>query len=321
MNENNLTKTDFKMLQDFYLRLEPYQYFQVYLEAHKRFSNSQNQDELDRFRYLFKNAKEFITQKAFIETGEIAFIIPEIRILNIDEDLLPIIQDTKPDYSDLKMKYPVMFINQQIKVENGIINGFLLVDYEQIERDHPELAWEKDETNTSIRILAIGIDLKHEFEFYSVHPVVDDKIDDKKIFIEDKEENKAMRKLSIKARELACNLLNLLVNDNKEIEYIDVKVSDEQNRKRHARGKLPMKDTTTLRVGGFLKRYATEYKANRGSVHVRYHVGGFWRHYNSERYKEMKGQKQWIYPHYRGMINLPFHVSTYVDVIKGDRNE
>jgi hypothetical protein len=310
--ENNLTNKEFKMLQDWYLKFEPYQYFQVYLQAHKICSES---DKV-KFQALFSSPKEYTTQKAFIETGEVAFNVPELRIINIDEDLLPIIEDTKPDYSDLKMKYPVMFINQQIKIGNGVINGFLLVDYAQIERDHPEIQWERDD-DTSIRILAIGMDLEHEFEFYSVNPVREDVIKKVKIYIDDKKENKAMRHLSLKARELACNLLNLLVNDNKDIQEVEIKISDEQHRKRASRGKMPMRDTITLRVGGELKKYATEYSSLREHIHIRYHVGGFWRRFNSERYVNVKGSKRWIFPHYRN-INAPSsHISKFVNVVKG----
>jgi len=305
---------EFNMLQSMHLRLQPYQYFKVYIQSHRYAM----ENEPDKMLKLFSKPKEFVTQKAFVQTGEVALDIPELRILNIDKDVMPMLEDTTPDYSDLKMKYPAMFINQRIELGDTTINGFLLVDYEQIERDHPNIGWTRDEYGgESIRVLCIGINREHKFEFYSIHPVIKEESDKERIYIDDKEEKSVMAQLSRKVVALSCNLLNLLVNDEKEIEYVDVVISEEQNRKRAKRKKLPLMNTTTIRIGGSLKKYIEEYMHMRGTIGVRYHVGGFWRHYTSDFFKEMKGKKVWIYPHYRGMEHLPTRVKRFVNVKLG----
>ena len=308
-------QAEWDMLKDFYLKLQPYQYFKLYLEAHRMAMTT----DIDHFKKIMSSPKEYTTQISFGATGDIAFSIPELKIFNIDDDLLPLIEDTKPDYNDLKMKYPVMFINHKINIIGGTINGILLVDYEQIERDHPDLQWRRDNYDVPIRMLVVGIDHENKFEFYSLHPMIDEKIQDEHLYLEDAKEKKKMSQLAQKTKALACNILNLLVNDQKDIEEVEVKVMPGQNKKREKRGKMPLNDTITLRIGGTLKKYATEYKELRGKASVRFYVGGFWRHFESERYKKMRGQKKWIYPHYRGMKHLPERIKHFVNIKIGGK--
>jgi hypothetical protein len=302
---------EFKTLEQFHTRLQPYQYFKLYYQMHKY----EMEIDTKRFEKLYTRPKELVTQKAFVNTSERAFTIPEMRIINIDEDVMPMLEDTKPDYSELRLKYPAMFINQRVCLGETTINGFLLIDYEQIEKDHPDMGWVRDEFSTPLRVLCIGINRKYNFEFYSIHPVMPDMPGkEAPIFIDEEDEQKLMAQLSRKVVELACNLINLLVNDEKDVEEVECIIPEAQNKKRILRGKLPLMNTTTLRIGGTLKRYITEYRQMRGTIGIRYHVGGFWRHYNSDFYKDMKGKKEWIYPHYRGMKNMPLRIKKFVNV-------
>jgi hypothetical protein len=308
------TNTEFGILVGLYERLQPYQYFSLYSQMHRMTVNN----EPETFIKMMSCRQEFTTQIAFLQTTERAFAIPELKIIKIDEDVLPMLEDTKPDYSNLRLKYPAMFINHQFKFGNSIMNGFLVVDYTEVLKLHPEYDVVKDKIETQIRILAVGINKDLEFESYLIHPLTDQKYES--YTISPGEDQEAMEHLTFKIKNLACNLLNLLVNDDKDIEEVECTIPKEANIKREQKGKLPLRDTITIRIHGTLKKYITEYKSLRGSVGVRYYVGGFWRHLESEFYKNAKGKMQWIYPHYRGMNNLPVRLKRFVH-IKGGEHE
>lgn len=272
-------------------------------------------NEFETVKTIFRSPQEFTTQKCFLYSGTMAVMNPAFRIIKIDDDLLPIIEDTKPDFTDLKLKYPAIFVNHQISVGNAKINGFMIIDYDQMKGQDVAFGFVRDEYASPIRILCVGYDYDYDFEFYSINPI-DEAVSKDRTYIENRKEKKQMEALAKRVRELACNLINILVNDEKEIEEVLVKVIPGQNEKREKRGKLPVRDITYLRIGGSLKKYAREYNQLRQSLSVRFHVGGFWRRLMHDRYKVKR--KIYVKPHYRGMENMPDVTKTHVKVKKNE---
>jgi len=120
-------------------------------------------------------------------------------------------------------------------------------------------------------------------------------IDEENVPTHDK---KSMRHCKNVVAQFAYNLVNMINNQSKDFEYIELFAGN--NEKRIKRGKAPQRDVTFLRLSGELKIYAKYYSENRGKINVRYLVRGHWREFKSERYKESKGKKKWIYPFYKG---------------------
>jgi hypothetical protein len=306
-------RQNYLMQKDVYQRWESYQYFELYIETNQIWQQNE-----ERILALMKmSPEEVMTLKSFTILAQAGYHLPESRILKIDEDLLPIIEDTKPDFSNLKMKYPAMFINQKIYIGDNIINGFLVIDSES---EHFTNKYTFNQKG-GIRVLAVVLNTRDEYEFYMIEPLEDWKLGEakRKHHSCDSKEKKEMRDISKRICKIACNLINLIVNDTGDIDFVELSYSEERNIKRAKRNKPPMRDHTILRVGGTLKRYAQEYKKARNHINVRYHVGGFWRRFRSPRFVNKIGQKVWVMPHYRGMSHLPKHVTKFVEVKRENR--
>jgi hypothetical protein len=141
----------------------------------------------------------------------------------------------------------------------------------------------------------------------------------KKWFVGDNPaESKSMYEATKMISKIAVNIANLIVNDEKNLEYVEVVYSKEQRQKRESKGKPSLRDHTVLRLSGTLKKYISEYNTFRGqgNITARYFVSGHWRRFISEFYKQRQGSKTWIYPYYRGMENLPERVTRFVEVRK-----
>jgi hypothetical protein len=240
--------------------------------------------------------------------------------MNIDKDLFNLLLDTKPNQDNLKIKYPAMFINHQFKInEKYIINGMLIVDMDDLEKVYNIKSMNAIHNDKRKNVLSLCIDLEHKYEFFNIVPldILDNEL--KSMFIGDnKAESQSMFKAAKLIKKIAINTINIIANDEKNIEYVDVKYSNEQKQKRITKGKLPLKDHTVLRLSGVLKKYITEYNFYRkqGSITARYFVSGHWRRFFSEFYKQKQGTKVWIYPYYRGMDNLPERIIRFVEVKK-----
>jgi len=307
-----MNKDEYDVIKKAYKRLEPYQYFETYLQvAELTRYHLENTEQPDaKMLRIMQNPSEYRSWKSFMDIGGIGMKIKEGKIIKLDNNLIPLLEDTKPDYVDLKVKFPSMFINHKISIGDCSVSGFLIVDVDQIKEFHPELRFEStNHPQGNLRILSIVLNTKGEYEFFSIQPFT------KKITpYTDKKDGKDMAKISKKINILACNLINLIANDEKDIEYINVKATN--NKKRIKRGKPPQRDVMFIRLGGKLKRYASYYSKFRNPSNVRYFVGGFWRHFKSDFYKQMKGKKIWVKCFYRNMNADDESIPRFIEIKK-----
>lgn len=97
------------------------------------------------------------------------------------------------------------------------------------------------------------------------------------------------------------NFLNFM--HNPEIEYVEHVRSKKNMERRKKAGKPALPSTNKIRVTGTLKRYidALNYGGHLSSRYgYRFWVRGHFRNYSANRYKDMKGKKQWILPYIKG---------------------
>jgi hypothetical protein len=293
--EKEYDVNDYPLFNEMYNRVEPYHYFELYLQGTKHFLN----DPITSLRILSKNPQELITQRNFVRISDLGFNHHECKIIQIDKDLLPLLEDTEPEYSELHMPLPAMFINQQFNIGRYRINGFLLFDIQSFRKMGYQI---EDDTNCSIRILSVCLNTESKYEFYSVEPLMkyDDSSPLRYTFGDSDAEIKEMKKAAKLISRLGANLINTLIYNPDEIEQVPVNYTREQNLKRIARGKRPHRDKLVFRLSGRLKQYAQHYGALRGEISVRFLVWGHWMVFRHERYKNVKGTRRWIWPFYKG---------------------
>lgn len=291
---------DYAMQEVLYQKFEPYHYFEIYLGANATLTKN---DEYNIMK-AYKNPDAWLNQRNFSEIGTVCFADKDCKIVQIDEDLIPLLEDTTPNFEELKMPYPAMFINKQFKIGNFIINGFLLVDLEMFRNKGIEIRSDM-QTESQIRILSLILNTKGKYEFYSLEPLIAwKKSETRKHFFDSEEEHKDMVKGAKLINRMGANLINIIINDTKDIELATVTYSKEQNIKRLKKGKPKHRDKLVIRLGGKLKIYAKTYHQHRGEIQVRFLVRGFWRHFRSGKYKNKIGTKKWIYPYYKGQDRL-----------------
>lgn len=290
-------KEKFATQLSLYRRLEPYQYFEIYLLT------AQAAIDMDYDRMERMSIKEKSALTNFVRLAEIAFHSDECKIFEFGDDLKPLLEDTKPSYVDLHLPYPAMFVSKKFETEHFIFNGFLLMDRDYF-RD--VLGYRIEDTDAysgydgTARLLCVILNKKGEYEFYSIEALTEKRSPKATDFFDSSEERKDMRKAAKMINTIAANLVQTIINDEKDIQMVEIKYTKEHNEKRKKRGKPLFRDKIILRLGGELKRYAEYYSKYRGGIMPRHLVMGHFMHFRSDRYVYKKGQKVWKMPYWRG---------------------
>lgn len=94
------------------------------------------------------------------------------------------------------------------------------------------------------------------------------------------------------------NIINVINNPDREIERVE-RFRDATKAKRE--GRTPSK-TVTIKATGKLKRYVKDYNRQRHRLDPSsaFLVRGHWRRFDSDFYKEKRGQRVWIKPFVKG---------------------
>ncbi len=104
-------------------------------------------------------------------------------------------------------------------------------------------------------------------------------------------------------RRMACNIVDLVENNDADIDVTTIKPTKEQQEKRRLRNKSILPTKVYIRPKTHFIKYLNEFnKSPNPRLPPRILVRGHWRHYRDERYSSKLRQKpQWIKPFYKGM--------------------
>lgn len=102
------------------------------------------------------------------------------------------------------------------------------------------------------------------------------------------------------AHKFVLNFLNFL--HNPEVEYVELKRSKKNKERRRKEGKIVIPSTNKIKIKGKLKRTINKITEGKDIGHYshRFYVRGHFRTYRDDRYKNMKGKRQWIPPFIKG---------------------
>jgi len=249
---------------------------------------------------------------------------PALKIVELDPLLIPLIEDTTPSFDDHHTPYNPMFINNQFSVAGFIINGIALAEHKYLS-EMPSFWVDIDgvkchnaefdiyKSRSDIRLFAVAYDTLTDSQFYlnidlgegTEFPAVGC----------NPEETKRLGLLRELIDKIVANLLNLINNDHKDIELIEIEVSDEHNKKRIKRGKESQRDKLLIRLGGTLRLYAEHFQQHRNNISIHFLVRGHWREFKAPRYTQARGTKKWIYPFYKG-ADLPDEIKKFIYIRK-----
>jgi hypothetical protein len=127
-------------------------------------------------------------------------------------------------------------------------------------------------------------------------------------------DDKALRKM---VHQFTINFLNFITQP--DVINIEIQKSDKNNERRLKHGKIPIPTVHMIKVTGQTKRYIDEFRV-RGHFHAKYThrfwVRGHWKHFTSDRYKDMKGKRTWVLPFVKGsgmLIEKVYELKKEVD--------
>jgi len=221
-----------------------------------------------------------------------------LRLLEIDPDLKPMIENTDNKLFYRPLFFSHIFVNCDFTYEDITIRGLLLIDHNQL-GGYPfdkrgEIAL-NDWT-----IFAVAVNLKERYEYYGNFRLLSEELLES--YYEDKKDVTLSKKLWAYARTIAVNIIDLVEGNDKDIKIITTKTTVEDNDKRKKRGKIPMPTKVYIRPKDSFREEIRAFNEehSRGSISHKFIVRGHWVHFTSERYKEMQGKKIWRKPFYKG---------------------
>jgi len=248
--------------RDFYLRVSPYGQATSKIKAKDAF------EEDDKF------------VQDYLNLMNMAINSKDSKIISMSPDFLSLIAHTKPTDEEIKPVYNNLFINETIEVDGVIIHGL-----------------GSTIVNGKIRVFGCGV-LKEDSDLYDEVFVYVDVNNPNYNKFEDREYLKFAKVLVKTYR----NLFDFMANYEKDYCLRDWNLSDTDIKKRESRGKraVPKKYSTLLILSDRLMKYNRHFTNKfKGSSSISL-VRGHWRQYNSDRYINKKGTKQWILPFIRG---------------------
>ena len=280
-----------------FLPTPAYQFFIQYLETIEVIEPEDMPEYLPEYTSeaikFLKDFYERVTKSAKQDINK------ELRLVEIEEDLIPLLESTDNKIFYRPLFFPTVFINNDFKFENLIIKGILIED----------VTSEKD---LLIYIIAMDIDTyrmltgmltlsAEQGEVYRTLPG---------------ETKERIYRLNDYLKILVCNIIDMVEGNDEDLEITTIVTTPEQNTKRIQRKKIPLPTKVFIRANKEFKQYVKDFndadeECKETKLTCKFLVRGHWMHFRSERYIHKKGEKTWIKPFYKGqgiVVAKPYKV-------------
>jgi hypothetical protein len=267
------------------IKLPPYHFFQKYAQ-HLITSNRDEHSQMLGWAIYQESSKD---------------VNEFLRLIEIDKSIINLIESTDNDHFYRPLFFPKVFINTDIHYENFIIKGLLLIDENNPKNDKSIITKKED-----ILMMAVGYDMDESTEYMVFTELVDKplkSVNQYGVLYKDKSDIKIVDKLSNHLRNVACNLIDLVMgNADTDVNIIEIETTKEQNLKRVKRGQIQIPTKVFIKPKDHFLKYLTEFNTEHDKSHLthKFLVRGFWRHFRSERYTKMRGKSVYTYPFYKG---------------------
>lgn len=227
---------------------------------------------------------------------EILELITNFHIFELEPKIKEALLRTKNNINEHRnLPFPKVFLDCELELDGFFIYGLLLYDMDLIKKDDLELSNYPLDHDIILSGYAFNSnDIRNETQASLAHVFF-------ALRTADKFESKSISEKSrIKLREFVVNFIDFI--NNPEVELVTTRRTDEQNKKRVMRGKIPIPSAVSIKLNGILKQYLNQFvtgQQHKGFSH-RFWIRGHFRNLKSQRYKESKGKKIWILPYIKG---------------------
>ncbi len=225
----------------------------------------------------------------------------ELRLVEIEKDLIPLIEDTDNKIFYRPLFFPTVFINNDFVFENFIIKGLLIEDV-------PD---QKD-----LLIYLIAMDTNSYELMVSMIILTVEKVETQTYRIPGTETKESSERFNKYIQTLVCNIVDMVEGNDEDLEVTTIHTTKDQNLKRIKRGKVPFPTKVFIRANKEFKQYIKDFnevdeECKETKLTCKFLVRGHWMHFRAERYVRKKGEKTWVKPFYKGqgiVITKPYKV-------------
>lgn len=282
------------------LSLPPYNYIVEFLYRLK-------DKEYDKEKY---SEKDIFLMKTLLDTFSRDLnrdINQKLRLIEIENDLIKLVENTDNKIFYRKLFFPSVFINNEFEFENWIIKGILVEEvFTNIDSNVHISTRDVYPDSFNDYIIFISAIKPNTLTYWnmSFSLIKKDPVSLIDTIKEDKD-NSQKRRIEEYIRNIICNMVDMVDGNDKDLNIITIESSKEQNLKRIKRGKIPFPTKIFIRAKGEFKKYVQRFNVDAltfNSIRLghKFLVRGHWRHFRDERYVNKMGQKTWIKPFWKG---------------------
>jgi len=219
-----------------------------------------------------------------------------LRLVEIEKDLIPLVENTDNEHYTRPLFFPAIFINNEFKFDHLIIKGILIE--ECIIKNKQYILHSNLEPNNLV-IFAIGLDPEQMVEYYT-NIILDESIELRLNVTDlDDKEAKLVKRMSQFVRTIVANIIDMVEGNDNELTITTIATTREQNLKRVHRKQIQMPTKVFIRATGDLKRYISNNHSGWKLTH-KFEVRGHWRRFLSAKFTNKQGEKTWIKPYMKG---------------------
>lgn len=293
-------------------------------------------DALAKHIWMAKHAPQTIESKGESEelfTSTLLGEFEKVKLYSVQEDVHELLLRTKGTKDIPHMPFPEMFIDVDFDVsdlhENNFgfeiqkICGMMVCEMDFISMFDKDTGKHYRRPAKGIRIYILCLDKSQDalsgYSFNTVNVLQNDWM---KNMLGEKWNQKvdtAVPKIRQRVLNYASNLMNMLLNKDREVAVSVREPSLAKNKQRERDGQLKIPSIHVVTPIGTLREYIHSYKSvpNFGYSHS-FDVAGHWKHWNNPRYKEMRGRRTFVGHFVKGK---GIYIPKLHDVVKQGQGE
>ena len=224
-----------------------------------------------------------------------------ITLVDIDKKLIPLMEATDNEIFYRHLFLNNLFINSDFHFGNYIIKGIFIYELAPLSEvpdidNYAERAGLTEAySERNITFLSYVVDVKNQTTSVIAGILANDPADNM--------DGAPPLKLKNIIRRYICNVLDFINSGAEdEIKVVTVRASEERNKKRIKRKKLPQPTVIHIKPKKKFLKYIDEFnKSSKKKASHKYKVRGHFRHFRHKKYSEERRRKlRWIRPYYKG---------------------
>jgi hypothetical protein len=225
----------------------------------------------------------------------------ELRLVELENDLIPLVENTDNKVFFRPLFFPSIFINNDFRFEDLIIKGVYITEC-HTEKGTCSYFLHHPDVN-DYAIFAVAADVNEGCEYHLSIAFIDKAMGSP--FLDSKEENSKLKRCSEYVRTLICNVVDMVEGNTNDLSVVTIETTREQNIKRIRRKQIPIPTRVVIRSKDEFRKYVKKFnsdmeKSRSGKLGHKVLVIGHYRHFRDEKFKNVKGTKKWIFPYWKG---------------------